>query len=273
MSYKIIATDLDGTLFNSQGKISEENLEAIKELTDLGILVVPASGRAYREMPSIVRDHPLFRYYITSDGGTVYDKKEDKTYELAMSKQVSNAVLDILYEYPINMMLHADVNSYVDADLNNVQDYKRCNYDDSWIRFVQKNDVVKQEFKKFAYSHQAIQMFCVFFERLEDIEACKKRFDAMPEVIYAQSNKYNLEVFSCNAGKGNALYLLADTLGIDRAKTIAVGDSTNDFTMVSQAGLGLAMDNAMDALKQAADKVICNNNEHSIKYILENFIK
>ena len=273
MSYKIIATDLDGTLFNSQGKISDENFEAIKELTDRGILVVPASGRAYREMPSIVRDHPLFRYYITSDGGTVYDKKEDKTYELAMSKEVSNAVLDVLYEYPINMMLHADVNSYVDADLNTIEEYKKCNYSDFWIYFVQKNDVVKENFKEFAYSHEAVQMFCVFFANLEDIEACKKRFDAMPEVIYAQSNEYNLEVFSKNAGKGNALYLLADILGIDRADTIAVGDSTNDFTMVTQAGLGLAMDNAMDALKQAADKVICNNDEHSIKYILENFIK
>ena len=95
----------------------------------------------------------------------------------------------------------------------------------------------------------------------------------MPEVLYAQSNKYNLEVFSSKAGKGNALMLLADILGVDRTQTIAVGDSTNDMTMIKAAGLGLAMQNAVDELKQNADEVICDNNSNAIDYIVERYIK
>lgn len=273
MEYKIIASDLDGTLFDTKGKISEQNLKAIEWLYNNGIHFVPASGRAFNEMPSILKEHPLIRYYINSDGGVVYDKKEDKTYELAMPRDVSNRVLDTLYSHPINMMLHADTNSYVDADLNNDADYRRCNYSQGWIDFVYAKDVPVPDFKNFAYSHEAVQLYCVFFERPEDIDACKSIFSQDPDILYAQSNQYNLEVFSGRAGKGNALYLLADILGIDRKKTIAVGDSTNDSTMVQFAGLGLAMQNAVDELKTIADEVICDNNSHAIDYIIKKYIK
>ena len=67
--------------------------------------------------------------------------------------------------------------------------------------------------------------------------------------------------------------LLADILGVDRAQTIAVGDSTNDMTMIKAAGLGLAMQNAVDELKQNADEVICDNNSNAIDYIVERYIK
>ena len=67
--------------------------------------------------------------------------------------------------------------------------------------------------------------------------------------------------------------LLADILGVDHAATIAVGDSTNDYTMVRDAGLGLAMENAVPELKAVADEIICHYSEHNIQYILEHFIK
>ena len=273
MNYKIIASDLDGTLFGSDHRISEKNMEAIEWLYNNNIHFVPSSGRAFNEMPSVLKEHPLIRYYINSDGGVVYDKKEDKTYELAMPRDVSNRVLDEFYRYKINMMLHADVNSYVDLDLHNEADYKACSYSKSWIDFVFAMDVPKADFKNFAYSHEAVQAYCTFFASRNDLEECKKTLEGMEEVLVAQSNEYNLEVFSNKAGKGNALMLLADILGIDHAQTIAVGDSTNDMTMVHKAGLGLAMQNAVDQLKETADAVICNNDSHAIDYIINTYIK
>ena len=73
----------------------------------------------------------------------------------------------------------------------------------------------------------------------------------------------------------NALWLLAlaEALGISQEETIGVGDTTNDMNLIQLAGLGLAMDNAYQELKDAADAVICSNKEHAIKYILEHYIK
>lgn len=272
MDYRIIASDLDGTLLNSEGKISAQNEQAIEQLCKMGVYFVPASGRSYEEMPKVLRENEFIRYYIGSDGSTIYDKYQNTTYSLAIEKELGHFILDKLYEYPINMMLHADNRSYVDADMHNADDYRSYNYSESWIKFVFETNVPKQRFKEFAYTKD-IELFCVFFRNYDELLECKEFFGAHPDLLVAQSDKYNLEIFSKKAGKGNALLMLADILGVDRGGTIAVGDSTNDLTMVKAAGLGLAMDNAVVELKDVADGIICNNNDHSAKYILENHIK
>jgi hydroxymethylpyrimidine pyrophosphatase-like HAD family hydrolase len=79
-------------------------------------------------------------------------------------------------------------------------------------------------------------------------------------------------VYSSDAGKGKTLAAFADKLGVDISDVIAVGDSNNDATLIEKAGLGLAVANACDALKEIADQTICDNSEHIAKYVLEHFI-
>lgn len=273
MEYKIIASDLDGTFLNKQETVSPENFQALERLAQLGVHFVPTSGRSYAEMPKQLQQCPLIRYYIGSDGSTVYDKLTNTTHSLSLPKDLGHLVLDKLFSYPVSIMLHADNRSYVDASRHFAADYRAHNYNDSWLRFVLETNTPVEDFKAFAYAHDKIEEFCVFFQNLEDLQECQAYFESNPELLVAQTNQYNLEVFWKNAGKGNALMLLADILGVDRAATIAVGDSTNDLTMVQQAGLGLAMANAAEALKAAADAVICDNDHHSAKYILEHYIE
>lgn len=232
---------------------------------------MPTSGRSYGEMPQVLKQNPYIRYYIGSDDGTIYDKKTDTTHRLSLPKQLGHFVLDKLFEYEVNMMLHADNVSYVDADMHDADVYREHNYSENWIKFVFATNEPVKNFKQFAYTKD-VELFCVFFKNQDELLECKEFFASHSELLVAQPNKHNLEIFWKNSGKGNAVWLLADLLNIDRAKTIAVDDSTNDFTMVKQAGLGLAMQNAVDELKNAAAQIICDNNEHSAKYILENYI-
>ena len=272
MGYKIVASDLDGTLFNKQGEISKENYDAIKTMYEMGIHFVPTSGRSYGEMPQVLKSNPYIRYYIGSDGGTIYDKMTDTTHKLCLPTELSHFVLDTFYNYDINIMLHTNNNSYVDASMHTAEDYISYNQSDHWIEFTLETNIPIQKFKDFAYSND-VEMCCTFFKNYDELVECKKIFSAHPELLVAQSHKYNVEVFWKNAGKGNAVLKLAEILGIDKKDTIAVGDSTNDSTMIEKAGLGLAMKNAVDELKSIADTVICSNNEHSAKYILDNYLK
>ncbi len=272
MEYKIVASDLDGTLLNHDGRVSAENWRAIEQMGKMGVHFVPASGRAFREMPAELRESPLIRYYITSDGTMVYDKVTDTAHEIPLPKALGHEVLDKLYQYPMCMMLHADFNSYVDAATHNEADYTRFNLSRRWRDFTYQTNVPVENFKEFAYGHERIQAVVPFFASMDDLKECERYFLEDPKLIVAQSAPHNLEVFYHKAGKGNALMLLADLLGIDRKATIAVGDSTNDLTVVQAAGLGLAMENAVPELKAVADEVICNNEQHAAKYILEHYI-
>lgn len=272
MNYQIIASDLDGTLLGSDGAVSKENWKAIQQLQEKGVHFVPASGRAYEEMPVELLDSPLIRYYITSDGTTVYDKQTNTTHELPMSKELSRRVLDKLYQYPVCLMVHTDTKSYVDEKTHTPKDYADFNMNPYWIYFMFQKETVVPDLRDFAYGLPTIQSIIVFFKNTEDLNTCKTYFEQMPEVILAQTDPYNLEIFSVTAGKGNALLLLAELLGVDPKATIAVGDSTNDSTMVQAAGKGLAMENAVPELKSVADEVICHHKEHVAKYILEHYI-
>ena len=273
MEYKLIASDLDHTFLGEDGRVSPENFQAVERLYRLGIAFVPASGRSFWEMPEEIRTCPYIRYYIGSDGSAIYDKQTDTLHSLALPQDAARFALDTIYQYPMSYMLHADNRSYVDASRHLEADYRAHNYNDSWVRFVFATNRPVENFKAFSYAHPSIEMICPFFARYEDLLACRATLETHPELIVAQSNRYNLEIVWKNAGKGNAMLCLADMLGIDRAATIAVGDSTNDLTMVRQAGLGLAMANAVPELQEAAHTVICDNSHHSAKYILEHYIE
>ena len=272
MGYKLIASDLDGTLFNKKGEISQQNFDAIKKMYEMGVYFVPTSGRSYGEMPQVIKDIPYIRYYIGSDGATIYDKQTDTTFSTTLSKEQSKKILDKIYSYSINMMVHANNSSYVDLGTHTAENYREHNCSENWIKFIfEKNEAIA-DYKNFVYNSD-IEMFCIFFKNYDELLDCKEYFSKDPELLTAQSHKYNFEIFSKNAGKGNAVLKLAEILGIDKSETIAVGDSTNDFTMIEKAGLGLAMENAVAELKAIADTVICSNEEHSAKYILENYLK
>lgn len=272
MEYKIIASDLDGTLLKHDA-ISEENENAIKELVNKGVYFVPATGRAFDELPKHLKETELFRYYIVSDGAQIYDKEKNEMFEFSMNKEKTKQILDKLFSYDICLFVHHDIYSYCDKQKHSAEIYKSYNMNKHWVEFSLAKEVVVENLKDFVYSLDEIPLFVPFFKNMEDLLECKAYFEKDDELLVAQTDPHNLEIFSVQAGKGNSLLRLADILGVDKKATIAVGDSTNDYTMVKMAGLGLAVENAVDELKKVADKVICNYKDHTAKYILENFIK
>ena len=270
--YKIIACDLDGTLYNSKTEISKQNLEAINAITKRGILFVPSSGRTMSEMPSELINNSAIRYYIYSNGAAAIDTHTGEKILMCMPKATVNKILDTLYSYKTHITLRHDGICYIDADYQNESDYKFYNVHPVHKGVITTYGVLKEGYKDFAYSLDDVEVFSVFFQSLEEMQECKERLNAIDGIFVADSWPYNLEIFSKAAGKGAALTALAKKIGIDKADTIGVGDSGNDISLIKEAGLGLAVANATDALKDVCDKVICSNEEHAVKYILENII-
>ena len=273
-SYKLVACDLDGTLLREDHTVSPENLLAIAEMDRLGIQFVPTTGRALAEMPCELLSSPHIRYYITSDGAAVFDKK---TGEVVHSEYISEDMLRLIFsltdKYTSYPVIHSGLCSYYNVERHTEENIKSSRLDAYTLKIVEDKNKPLFPFKESLLTMGKAEMGCIYFGRDEDLNFCKERLTESGKLSVAQTGKANFEVYSAKAGKGAALTALAKILAIPTESTVAIGDSKNDASLVGSAGLSLAMANASDDLKAIADEVICHYNEHCVKYVLEKFIK
>lgn len=265
--YKLIACDLDGTLLDSNMSLSEENRAAIKELTDMGVLVVPTTGRTVCEMRQVF-ELSRVRYVIHTTGAAVRDKKTGETVLFGLDAKNTNFVFDALDRYDAFALVHADGNAYVDKEkAERIGDYDlHPNVQTIVEDFCQLSENLRE---KFVCGN--IEGFACFFKNEKERDEFRDIIEANPELYCTVAWERNLEVFYKGAGKAKALKHLADTLEIDMKDVITIGDSANDIDMTLAAGLGLATANARDVLKEVADEIICSNDEHIMTYVKEHY--
>lgn len=274
-NYKIIACDLDGTLLDGNGQVSEVNKSAIKELSSFGVEFVPATGRTISEIPKELMENPDIRYYIYANGAGVYDKKTGERIPLCIPKEVSNKVLDIVCSCDTHKTFRHNGECYADSNQQSDNDYQHYNVWKLHSNVIKTHAILVENLTRFCRNLDNIEVFSVFFTNKNDLTKCKSRLLETNEVILMDSfpNGMGVEICSINSGKGKALEALAKKLNLDISQTIATGDSDNDQTMIDTAGLSLAPSNSRQSIKDSADAVICSNDEHIVKYILENYIK
>ncbi len=269
----IVASDLDGTLLSKGDKISPENEKAIAEMKKRGICFVPNSGRTIHEMPEILLKNPDIRYYIGGDGAVIFDKQTNKIISLAMTKEEYKPIYGILSDYETVDTVRHGGRSYTDRAKASRGTCEAHRLSPAYIAFIDHYVEKVEDLQGFVSGLDHVEMVCSFFKNDRDMLECKARVEALGDYVVASSEPANIEIFHKRAGKGNALLTLADSLGVPRESTVAVGDGINDMDMIKKAGLSLAMSNACDELKEAAHRTICHYNDHSAKYILENIIK
>jgi len=270
--YKIVASDLDGTLLNDKSEISPENFHAINELTKNGIHFVPASGRTLSEIPEELRDNANIRYIIYSNGAVVFDKETGERILTCIDNCQIQKILDILYSYESHITIRCNGESFVDANVQAEKDHDYYNINKEHRFTIYDFAIYLDDFKNFCYAADHVEVLAVYFHSYDEMMDCKKKLAEFENLRVVEGSKFCLEIVNVNAGKGNALRYLADMLNIDYSETISIGDSDNDNSIAQTAALGLAVSNACDSLKKVADKIICSNNEHVVQYVLSNFI-
>lgn len=272
--YRIIACDLDGTLLNNQMKLSDENSRAMQEIADTGVLFVPSSGRTMCEIPDEVKHHPAVRYLIYANGCGIYDKATDTRTVIGLSNAQVNAVLDIVSPYQPNITFRWNGQSYV--DINAWDSEEKLAYNRVWDYHnivIHQHAIFLDNFEAFCRERDELETFAISFHNDETEAICLEQLSKLEGIRIVAAAPYLWEVFSEKAGKGNTLELFAGMQEIPMDQVISIGDSGNDITGIKAAGLGLATANACDELKAVADAVICSNEEHAARYILEHYIK
>lgn len=270
---RLIALDLDGTLLDSEKQLSEENAAALARAAAQGVEIVPATGRFYRGMPQLIRDLPYVHYVISINGAEVYDVARQSTVcssGIPWARAV--AVMERLDELPVIYDCYQDGWGWMTQTLyDRAQLYAANPHSLEMIRNLRTPvPELKACLKERARDVQKIQ---VFFRDMEKrAEALQSLPEAFPDLVVTTSIVNNIEINSRAATKGNALKKLAACLAIPVAQTMAFGDDRNDLTMLREAGIGVAMGNAGEDVKQAADYVTDDCNHSGVARALKHFL-
>ncbi len=271
MKYKMIACDLDGTLLDKNGDLSDENLKAIKELIARGVIFVPTTGRAYYEVPSTLRNFEGIKYFISSDGAVINNFVTGERFEYLLDGEKVKEIYSIFKNYNFIGINHKSDESIIDINsMNNetLQKYKISSYFINQLeKYVKKID----NFEEDLLSGEPCEMVCGCFSCRDELKKCMKSIKAISNIRYATSAVGTLEVVAFDAGKRNGVEFLMKKIGLTANEVITVGDSGNDMDMIKLVPNSVAVANASDDLKAKAGYIGCSNSEHIAKYLLENF--
>lgn len=271
MAVKVILLDLDGTLLNSDKTVSRANYAALERAADMGVHIVPATGRFYDAMPEEVRSLPFVRYVVTVNGAEIYDAKEDRVlHREELSPEEALEVYEYLSSLPALCDTYVEGWGYMDRSY-----YARID------EFISEPYVVKllkelrtpvEDMRAFLRQHK-VQKLMAFFKDMDRRAAELERVKALfPNAAVSSSIVNNIEVNAKKANKGGALVNLCAVLGVDVKDSMAFGDGSNDLTMIQNAGVGVAMGNAYPGLKEAADYVALTCDEDGVAHAIEKFV-
>lgn len=240
MKYKAIVSDLDGTLLNSDGNVSDLNLSCISLLNDLGVCVVLATGRHPLDALLISSTLNQFANIVGLNGSLVIDKNGKVIIEHIIDKSCIQEILKIIEGDSVHLSV----------------------FDKHGWNIIEENKMVKEYSFLSAFPYEKIQ-----HQDIENIDV-NKLLLWKPENIKVIENKimtsmkgkitcyrtsdHQLEIGPANVSKASTVSsLLAEKGIVFNQHAIAFGDALNDFAMLKQAAYGVIMDNAMQELKNA----------------------
>jgi len=268
----IIALDLDGTLLTTEKSLSKVNKETLAQAAADGWAIVPTTGRFYGAIPQIVRELPFVRYAITVNGAEVADLESKKTvYKAEIPYKQVIEIMEFLDDYPLIYDIYQGGEAFMTAGMKEKIDVMT---DDVHYRKMLKE--LRQpvdDLKAFiAQRKQDVQktQFVTY-----DAEIHRQLMQILPQkfsdIVLTVTAKNNIEINNTKANKGEALWALADYLGVPRENTIAFGDALNDMAMIKASGTGVAMANACEEIKAAADFITLSNDEDGVAYGVNKF--
>ncbi len=259
MNIKAIFLDLDGTLNNDQKVITPRTKAALMAAQSRGVRLVLASARP---SPGLFKERDILSLQdhggilMSYNGGRIVDAKSGEVlFQTAMDMAQTKRVLRFLEHLPVTPILDDGRQFYV-TDKNGYKVQYECK--NNCMECTEVSNLA--DFLSFA---PIKILMAVLPEQLPRVQAQIAAF--LPDnLTVVQTAPFYLEVIPASINKGQGLRDTCAALGIDPTQTVAFGDAENDIPMLCAAGVGVAMGNANDAVKSAADEVTLSNNEDGI---------
>lgn len=267
MNYQMIVLDLDGTLTNRDKVITEKTRKALEEVLKQGKKVVLASGRPTYGVLPLAEELHLEQYggYILSfNGGCIMDcRTKEPVFKQELPIESNRKIIQLAKEEGVNILTYEGA-TIITAD-------SECPY---VKKEAETNHMPVRQIEDLAsYVTYAVPKFLMLDDGdyLALVEGRVKAALGKNFSIY-RSEPFFLEIMPKGIDKARSLARLLDTMGLSKEEMIACGDGYNDLSMIQYAGLGVAMENAVLPVRNAADFVTYSNNDDGIAHVIEKFM-
>lgn len=267
MNIKMLALDLDGTLTNSEKKISKRTKQVLKKAMKLGVNVVLASGRPTVGITSLASElnlKELGGYILAYNGGKIIDcKTETEVYANVLPMECIPTLCEIVKDYDAAILTYLQ-NQIITEDDTNPYVIKEC--------MINKTKARKVENLVSAITEPVPK--CLIVGEHKELLRLKKQLESLFEgkLNIFFSEPYFLEIMPLGVEKSASLERLLTKLKMDRTQLMACGDGLNDLTMLEFAGLSVAMENGCQEAKKIADVITASNDDDGVALAVEKYI-
>lgn len=281
--YKLIVTDMDGTLLNDDKEISEGNLKAIRMVRGMGIRFAFLSGRQYKFLKEVKEKYDIDVDTIGLNGAEIRNEKGEIIWSRFIKKDVAKRIAKVLNKenavskiYVNNMVVANKPNSLDkiidDIIISHGHEINDEMVESQYVRLYGKSKVVNDLSEFLDEVNCDIEKIEVINPDRNVLDKISEEIKMVADVFITSSYKLNIEIMHKDVNKGSAIKEFGDYLGIKTDEIMAFGDNLNDLEMIEAAGLGIAMENAVDLAKAKANYITLNNNDDGVAHAIKKFI-
>lgn len=278
MTIKLIASDMDGTLLNSESIVSKENITAIQAANQAGIQFVVATGRGLSEAAPLVSHLTVKPDFITLNGALVYNQDREPVVKIPIDRPNLKQCLTHIKASKLYFEIITDQGIYSNSRIQRIQHTAnllvKLNpnllYKMAVARATSRAELMNinyvKNFDSLLHDPQInVMKLLVFSDRHpQKLQQLRTQLRQNPEIVITSSSPNNIEINNVKAQKGRALTTFAHKLGLQMNEVMAIGDNLNDESMIKAAGLGVAMANAIAPIKQLAQYQTSSNSQNGV---------
>jgi len=267
--YKLLVADIDGTLLGRDGTISAEDKAALARARVAGIQVSLSTGRVTQASLKIIEQLSLDGYHIFFDGALISNPETGKEiYVSSISKECVRQIVELAHRQGINLDLYSTTRYFVEEETWS-SDIRRRFFGIQphvvdFTKLWQKERIIKGTLTVRSPEEKA--KADIFYQQFKgQLNFSRTTTPAYPDVAF-------INVVAPDVSKGKALEVLTLFLGVPLSEVMAIGDGDNDVSLLSKAGLAIAMGNAPEELKAVADYITLDVEHQGVAAAVKKFL-
>ncbi len=279
---KVIASDIDGTLLNSQHRLSKDNIKAIMRARECGIKFLISTGRKYKDTITVLGSEDLADGYITLSGAHTVSNKGELLNSIPLTEENISQVINYTSGYPVSVILNTIEEDYIIGNQKELEESLlsqeklfqgeknvEIQEDHSLIQMLKKQTITVPSLEILLSMKVPIYKIFILGGSQAVLNQLDQEIQQIPTIASASSYITNLEITHVNAQKGPVLRAVITQLGYNMNEVMVIGDSMNDYSMLSMDyGATVAMENATEQLKKVAKYITTDCDHHGVAYAI-----